>query len=64
MNITIKIDIDKKALKESGMTKDQLVDELTRNASKAALATAYFKGLVEGGSLQETQAKIMFGPTA
>jgi hypothetical protein len=38
-----------------------MVDELTRNASNAALATAYFKGLVKSGSLQETQAKIKFG---
>jgi len=60
MNITVKIDIDSEALKASGMTKDQLWNELHRNAKDTMLLTAHMKGLLTKGSLQETTAKLQW----
>ena len=58
MNITVKIDIDNEALKASGMSKDQLWNELHRNAKVTLLMTAHRKGVLTKGSLQETTAKL------
>lgn len=61
MNITVKIDIDNEALKESGISKDQLWNELHRNAKDTLLMTAHMKGVLTKGSLQETKAKLKLG---
>ena len=55
MNITIKLELDKKAIDNDTRAK---LEEIAKNS---ALLYAYKNGLIEKGSFHETHCRLMFG---
>lgn len=55
MNITIKLDLNKKAIDNDTKAK---IEQIAKNS---ALFYAYKNGLLEEGSFQETHCKLKFG---